>query len=263
MKKLMLLTLVAGVMLGVSLIAYRGASATEPRPDKEIIADVVRDARTADINALPALPAKSFTLPTAGVEVMRVRMEETYTIAGVGTDTVQLTGWIAAKHDTPRPIPGETKVSWSTAVIDTEFVGLELKGESKIFGPVQVSLATNQKALGQVGAIDVPELREREALARKTAKPGQDAVNKCVANIPVTVVMPQLNLSMKTEKPVRMFSLVETIPPIGHTASISLTPTSLISAERVVGTLEHAEVKFREIVMTTPLSGTNAQTASK
>lgn len=261
MKKLILLTLVAGAMIGLSLIAYRGVSATEPRPDKEVIANLVRDAKTADISGLPALPAKPYTLPAAGIEVMRVQMEETYTIAGVGTDTVQLTGWIAAKHDTPRPIPGQTKVAWGTAVIDTEFVGLELKGESKIFGPVQVSLASNQQARGQVGAIDVPELNAK-AMARKAAAPGEE-LQKCIANIPVTVVMPQLNLSMQTEKPVRMYSLVETIPPVGHTASISLTPTPLISASRTVGTLERAEVKFRETVMTAPLTGANSQTASK
>jgi hypothetical protein len=261
MKKLILLTLVAGVMIGLSLIAYRGVSATEPGPDKEVIANLVREARTADISALPALPAKPYTLPAAGIEVMRVQMEETYTIAGVGTDTVQLRGWIAARHDTPRPVAGQTKVSWDTAVIDTEFVGLELKGESKIFGTVQVSLAADQPARGQVGAIDVPELRERMALARKAAPSARP--DACVANIPVTVVMPQLNLSMKTESPVRMYSIVETIPPVGHTASISLTPTPLISASRTVGTLERAEVKFRETVMTAPLAGTNSQTASR
>lgn len=262
MKKITLITLAAGVMFGLSLLVYQSASATEPRPDKEVIADLVRDAKTTDISGLPALPAKSYTLPAAGIEVMRVKMEETYTIAGVGTDTVQLTGWIAARHDAPRPVPGQTKVAWGTAVIDTEFVGLELRGESKIFGPVHVSLASNQKALGQVGAIDVPELREKAAMARKAAKPGEE-LQKCVANIPVNVEMPQLNLSMQTESPVRMYSLVETIPPVGHTASISLTPTPLISASRTVGTLERAEVKFRETVMSAPLRGDYSQAASK
>lgn len=265
MKKLMLLTLAAGVMFGLALLAYRGvsstATATEPLPDKEVIANLVHEARTTDLSGLPALPAKSFTLPAAGIDVMRVRMEETYTIAGVGTDTVQLTGWIAARHDSPRPAPGQTKVAWGTAIIDTEFVGLELKGESKIFGPVNVSLNNGQKALGQVGAIEVPELKNK-ALPRKTATPAGDT-QACLANIPVKVEMPQLNLSMMTESPVRMYSIVETIPPVGHTASISLTPTPLISASRTVGTLEHAEVKFRETVMRAPLRGSASETASK
>lgn len=227
----------------------------------KITADLVREARTADISAFPALPAKSFTLPAAGIEVMRVQMEESYTIAGVGTDTVQLKGWIAARHDAPRPAPGQTEVRWRTAVIDTEFVGLKLRGESKLFGTVKVSLASNQT--GQVGAINVRELKEKAIMARKTAKPQTDDAQKCVANIPVNVEMPRLNLSMSTESPVRMFSLVETIPPVGHTASISLTPTPLVSASRVVGTLQRAEVKFRETVMAAPLQGGNTQTASK
>ena len=137
MRKPVLITLLLGVMVGLALLSYRGltstASATEPPPDGEIIASMLNSAKTADIGSLPSLPAASYTLPAAGVDVMRVRMEETYTIDGIGTETVQLSGWIAARHDTPRAAPGQTKVAWGTAIIDTEFVGLELTGESKIF----------------------------------------------------------------------------------------------------------------------------------
>ena len=56
-----------------------------------------------DVDKLAALEMKPLQLPEPGVDVMRVRLEETYDIAGVGKDTVELRGWIAVKHDNTRP----------------------------------------------------------------------------------------------------------------------------------------------------------------
>jgi hypothetical protein len=259
MKKVMALALLFGAVVSLAALSHIRATAavSNASSDNQTIANVLEAIKNSDLNTLASLPAEPFTLPKAGVDVMRVRMEETYTIDGVGTDTVELRGWIAARHDNPRPVPGQTKVSWETGVVDTDFVGLELRGESKIFGPVLVHLTQGAPSFGQVGAIDVPELRTKMAAAYKAniaaGQPKPDAA--CLANIHVNVEMPQLDLHMKTQQAVRMYSVVETIPPVGNTASVSLAPTSLISADRNVGTLQHAEVKFREIVMRSALNG--------
>lgn len=258
MKKVLALALLFGAVFSFAVLSHISATAANSNAsDNQTIANVLDSVKNTDINTLAALPAEAFTLPKAGIDVMRVRMEETYTIDGVGTDTVELRGWIAARHDTARPVPGQTKVSWETAVIDTEFVGLELRGESKIFGPVQVHLTQGAPSFGQVGAIDVPELREKMAVSVKAhAAAGLPNADACIANIKVDVEMPQLDLRMKTQQAVRMYSIVDTIPPVGNTASVSMAPTTLISADRAVGTLQHAEVKFREIVMRSSLNGT-------
>ncbi|HYG81393.1 MAG TPA: nuclear transport factor 2 family protein, partial [Pyrinomonadaceae bacterium] len=80
---------------------------------------------------------------------------------------------------------------------------------------------------------------------------------KCLAKISVEVEMPNLDLRMKTKAPVTWYSEVETIPPVGYTASVSATSTPMISAGRQVATLEHGAIKFREIVRRIPLEGTN------
>jgi hypothetical protein len=259
MKKIFALALLFGAVFSFALLSRTSATAanTNASTDNQTIANVLDSVKNIDINSLESLPAEPFVLPKAGVDVMRVRMEETYTIDGLGTDTVELRGWIAARHDNARPVPGQTKVSWETGVVDTEFVGLELRGESKIFGPVLVHLTSGAPSFGQVGAIDVPELREKMAVAVKAhAALNQPKPEACVANIKVDVEMPQLDLNMKTLQAVRMYSIVDTVPPVGNTASVSMAPTTLVSADRTVGTLQHAEVKFREIVMRSALNGT-------
>ncbi len=258
MKKLLLSVLTLGlVSAGVVVSHMATATASGPVKDSEVVANVLSTAGTSNINALPAIDSPAFSLPPAAIDVMRVRMEEAYTIEGVGTDTVELRGWIATKHNNAYAAAGQKEVKWGTAVIDTEFVGLELEGHSKIFGPVKVSLNPAIRSVGKVGAIDVPELKGKEAmfLAKSNSTANPETLAKCAAAVAVNVTMPQLDLKMSTEQPVRMYSMVENIPPIGQTASISLKSTNLISNDRVVGTLDRAEVKFREIVMRSGLKG--------
>ena len=411
MKKSLILVLTCGSLLAFAVVIKSGRTSANPSPtvskhpaDAERIAGLLDEMKTASLSELAPLPAERFALPPAGVAVMRVRLEETYEIKGVGRDTVELTGWIAAKHDNPRPAEGEAAVRWGTAVVDTEFVGLELRGESKIFGPVLIHLDPEHRSLGQVGKLDLPFVeqialdaayrglrslspapsgeaaeappqdeekpsrgsREDEAAIRrvmqgvwgaisrldaeallryyapgsKTAKGGVEEVaqhfanvrsikvtpnndlrvrfmgrfanvtatgknevvdkegktgssnwkanvqlersgsdwlitqdrtslfpnpggnmrgtgGKCLAKISVTVEMPHLALRMRTKDPVTWYSEVETIPPVGYTASVSMTPTPMISAGREVATLRHGAVKFREVVRRIPLEGTN------
>jgi len=82
------------------------------------------------------------------------------------------------------------------------------------------------------------------------------AAKCCAANAAVTINMPQLNLHMQTERPVMWYSEVETIPPVGHTASLSFTPTGLIADGRQAATLTSGVVKFREVVRRVQLQGT-------
>jgi hypothetical protein len=120
----------------------------------------------AKLAKLSSVPIQQFVVPGPGIQVMRARLEETYDIDGVGRDTVQLKGWIAVRHGPARPASGETELSWNTAVLDTEFVGMHLQGESDKFGEVLVTLDTSRPSLGQVGRIEIPELARFALLAK-------------------------------------------------------------------------------------------------
>lgn len=250
----------------VAVLAITGTAQAAGSGDGVRIAALVDEMNTMDfasLEALPSIDVKSHQLPGASVDVMRVRLEEKYTIQGVGEDTVELTGWIAVRHGASRPAPGYNNVSWETAVTDTEFVGLELRGESKIFGPVRVTLDSSRPAIGQVGQINVPEtaLRTLRASNRLAADEGSeltcaggDAQACCRAPVNVNVAMPSLGLQMATKQPAIWYSRVSTIPPVGHTASVTVEPVPLVSADREVGTLVSGTVKFREVVRAVPLS---------
>jgi hypothetical protein len=243
----------------LALTASLAVSSASSSNDSTKIAALVNEMNSLDfakLEQLPSVEVKSYTLPGASVDVMRVRLEETYTIDGIGEDTVELTGWIAVRHGASRPAAGETTVSWNTAVTDTEFVGLELRGESEVFGPVRVSLDSSRPAIGQVGKIDVPEAARKTLLAAnaEAGASAADAAAACRAPVNVKVSMSQLGLEMKTKTPAVWFSEVSTIPPVGHIASVTVEPVALVSADRQVGTLVSGTVKFREVVRAVPLS---------
>lgn len=425
MKKILYATLFAGILVALSVTAWSlrsdgATSLASPRAltDAGRVERLLEEMKAADLDKLDALPVEPFKIPDASVDVMRVRLEETYEVAGVGRDTVELRGWIAARIDNARPARGETEVRWGSAVSDTEFVGMELRGESAKFGPVFVRINREQPSKGQVGALEfsIPEAlalgnaykkyREPSRFAAETdetaaepaaaqrqtadqraitrvmddlwaslerrdaagftkdfaadfdypgsARPGVDVTSKteyiadlraqltnvrsmkvnarpptirvtgnfarvtargtntvvpregeggdtrwtatvhfqkvrnrwritqnqirfnvaddtegdmsqqelkrraasCRASLSIDVYMPKLDLWMKSERPVIWYSEVETIPPVGYTASVSLTPTPMLSNGRRVATLEHGAVKFREIVRHVPLEGT-------
>jgi hypothetical protein len=263
MTKSRLLILACAALAIVASVAVSAA----PQDDSVRIASLVNDMKNMDFNQLEALrpvDVKSYSLPGPSVDVMRVRLEETYTIDGVGKDTVELTGWIAVRHGASRPAPGETLVSWATAVTDTEFVGLELHGNSDVFGPVRVTLDSSRPAIGQVGKIEVPERASEILLAANGTATGAGAETeagagvidaaKCRAPVNVNVAMSDLGLEMKTKTPAVWYSEVSTIPPVGHIASVTAEPVSLVSADREVGKLVSGTVKFREVVRAVPLS---------
>lgn len=219
----------------------------------------------ARLSALNAIPPKPYTLPEPSVDVMRARLEETYTISGIGQDTVQLSGWIAVTHGKP------STNDWNTAVTSTRFVALDLNGESKLFGPVHVTFDPAKQVVGAVGRITLPEkaltrLAALQPTAPKKAPakvgkggevptPGDAALICCRAPVTVAVVMPKLNLKMETREPATWYSRVNTIPPVGHVASVTVDPVALVTADaRVVGSLDSGRVFFRETVKHVALS---------
>jgi hypothetical protein len=263
---------------------YNGAvePTMENLSDEERVAHLLREAKTVDLKSLPSLPVERFALPHAGVDLMRARVEETYEIYGIGTDTVTLTGWIAVKHENPRLAEGQETLRWGTAVIATEFLGMDLRGESEVFGPVRVILNPEQPSVGEVGAVAVLDLTDdpdhliSELQSRAVAKlastqteppqpeePAKPKIRRktcaakcdCQATIAALVQLEDLDMTLATKYPVLMKSEVETIPPVGYTATVSLLPTPLVYAGRDVGVLQHAEVKFREIVRHVALEG--------
>jgi hypothetical protein len=427
MKRIIFSASLSGLLvllfLAWSVQTPRTVAAVEPNnlTDVERINHLLDEMRTIDLDKLQPLPVQPFNIPNASVDVMRVRLEETYEVEGIGRDTVQLTGWIAAKINDPRPAPGETEIKWGTAISDTEFIGMELHGNSPKFGPVIVRINRNLPSKGQVGALSFsmtealaldrayrpyretngytavpPEMREPvetpaasahltaddraikrimddlwDSLERKdatrftkdfaadfdypgSARPGAQVNNRaeyiadlrdqlknvqsldvrsqapritvlgrqarvsasgsnavtpkegeggsaawrasvflrkvgktwkitqnqirfkvdddtgnitpeelkkraasCRASLSIEVEMPSLDLKMKSASPVVWYSEVQTIPPVGYTASVSLTPTPMLSGDRKVAMLEHGAVKFREIVRHIELQGAN------
>lgn len=427
-KTLIIATVVVGVMLAVVLAKGVSSTSSNSNPtaaaagmtDEQRIDGLLQFMQVADLNSLAAIPVERFALPEAGVDVMRVRLEETYDVAGVGKDTVELRGWIAVKHDNSRPALGETELAWNTAVTDTEFVAMDLRGDSPIFGPVHITLDKENTSKGRVGKLNLPFIiqagldsayrpyretkevgytkngaaapvlkgdakavaqvldnvmlaisskdahkmltyyskdargmsfgqsdaeltkgknddfeasltRQFDNIRRIKVIPNNDidikvngnvatanltgindvidisgrranspwrwsvqfekqdndwritqdklvfvrqqgtrptattstSSSACLAAVSVDVEMPKIDLKMRTMNAFNWYSEVETIPPVGYTASVSFTPTPMVSAGRRVGTLQHGVVKFREIVRHVALTGNNGQVAAR
>jgi hypothetical protein len=75
----------------------------------------------------------------------------------------------------------------------------------------------------------------------------------CAAPVNVAAFMPELGLEMKLARPAIWYSMVETIPPVGTTASVTIEPVDLVADGRVVGQLTQGKVCFREVVSRTEL----------
>jgi hypothetical protein len=237
--------------------------------ERETVLNVLRMVEATNIGELPAIPVKRLTLPAAGIDVLRIQMEGTYTINGIGAENIEMSGWLACLHRSPRPASDRGRVSWDNSVIDTEFVGFDIRGESKLFGPVRAYLDPEKYSYGETGIIDLPASITSRKGARSIllgadeqccpptptcpATPTCDD-RGCLAVMNVVIEMPQLGLKMKTKTPIRNYSVVETIPPTGTTPSFTLEPTDLLLDGRVVGSLQKSTSKHREVVMSMPFT---------
>jgi len=173
-----------------------------------------------------AIDVKPHTIPPAGVDTVDITIEETYDVEGVGNDTVTLKGRLVADRTVPLLGHGERKIDWKTSTVVARFTDLNLSGNSKVFGPVHVTLDTSVPSFGTVTA------------------------GKCAAAIGVNVGMPQHGITLKSAEPVQLHSEVRTVPPIGDEKTESVVPVDLVDAVtgRKRGSLSHARVSWRELV---------------
>lgn len=172
-----------------------------------------------------ALQVKRLTVPPAGIDVVDITLNETYRIEGVGEDTVLLKGELEARRGAPLLVHGETKASWETSTVIAEFTNLSVTGESKLFGPVRVSLDRSIPSFGSVTA------------------------GKCAAMMSLRIAMPKLGLVLHSAEPVQLQSQVETVPPIGDERTESVGTVELIdmSTKRARGVMVKAVVAWREL----------------
>ena len=113
-KKIGLLMVLVVLVFGVG---YR-VMAAPASSDAVRVAALVQEMEgvtPAKLEEMSAVDVKPYTLPGASVDVMRVRLEESYTIDGIGKDDVELTGWIAVRHGASRPAPGARSLSTRAA----------------------------------------------------------------------------------------------------------------------------------------------------
>jgi hypothetical protein len=277
MKRNLIIGLVAlAIIVGLTgdklVTSMAVASPWSPAAESEVVSSVLKAAQASDIDRMLAIPVEKFYLPPAGVDVMRIRMEGTYTINGIGTDRVELSGWLACIHREPRPAPGKAGNSWKTSVIDTEFVGFDIRGESKIFGPVRAYLDSERPSFGRAGAIEMPSLSTiKSVIASEYSRglrlstssvvapcPTPPDCPGCEAALNLIIDMPQLGLKLKTAEAIRNYSFIETIPPVGDTPSFVLAPTALMLDGREVGRLQDSSSKLREVVMRVPFGEAEA-----
>jgi hypothetical protein len=166
-----------------------------------------------------------YTVPEAGVDTVEINLEETYTVEGVGSDTVALSGSLVANRGAPLVDPKVKSVEWETSTVVANFQSLDVRGESDVFGPVSVTLDPTIPSFGVVQK------------------------GKCLASLGVVVSMPKHDLVVRTRHPVQLHSQVKTVPPIGDERTESVGPVALIDIDggREIGSLESAKVLWREL----------------
>jgi len=174
---------------------------------------------------LAQMEVKKLTIPEPGIDNIKITMVETYTIQGVGTDTVKLEGTLVTRRGPALLGPGQSRHSWQDSAVVAEFTSLDMSGESKVFGPVHVTLDKSQPTFAMVRA------------------------GKCAAAVGVSIEMPKLQRTLKTRQPVQLTSVVTSIPPIGDEKTTSVGAVELVDQNgRSQGKLDKAQVLWRSLV---------------
>lgn len=172
-----------------------------------------------------ALKVKRRSVPEAGVDVVHIRLRETYSVEGVGEDTVELEGELEAHRGAP--LTGQSgKKSWEEATVVALFTNLSVSGESDVFGPVRVTLNREIPSFGVVKA------------------------GKCAAAMNLRVTMPRAGLVLNSAEPVQLYSTVETVPPIGDERTQSAYSVDLVEPQtgRTRGRMVEAVVAWRDLL---------------
>jgi hypothetical protein len=172
-----------------------------------------------------ALNVERRRVPEAGVDVVNIRLRETYSVEGIGEDTVELEGELEAHRGAPLTGKSGDK-SWEKATVAALFTNLSVSGESKIFGPVRVSLNREIPSFGVVTNGD------------------------CKAVMSLRVTMPKHGLVLNSAEPVQLYSTVETVPPIGDERTQSAAPVALVDSQtgRERGKMVEAVVAWRDLL---------------
>lgn len=173
-----------------------------------------------------ALEVERFSIPPEGIDIVDITLKETYNVEGVGEDTILLTGELEAHRTAPMIGHGEKSENWESTTVAAVFTNLSVTGESKLFGPVRVTLDRSMPSMGVVKA------------------------GKCNATMSLRVTMPKLGITLVSARPVQLQSQVETVPPIGDERTESIMPVELVDIEtkRVRGRMEHAVVAWRDLM---------------
>ncbi|HEY9608727.1 DUF6073 family protein [Allocoleopsis sp.] len=168
---------------------------------------------------------KPRTLPEAGTDTVDITIEETYEVEGIGRDTVILKGILTTERATPLLSFGTTEQSWDNSAVVAKFTSLALKGESDVFGPIQVKLDQSTSGFGMVQG------------------------GNCRAVMPIEVSMPAHNITLRSATPVQLQSKVSHVPPIGDENTESVSPVVLVdtSTGKSRGQILKARVAWREL----------------
>ena len=163
--------------------------------------------------------------PPSGVDTIAVNIEQTYTVEGVGSDTVSLEGSLTLERGAPLVDPQHGKVDWKTSIQVANVKALDVSGKSDVFGPVHIVL---DHSVPSFGVITDGKLRSA---------------------VLVAVSMPEHDLTLLTEKPLQMHSNVTSVPPVGDEHSQNLQPVALVDAQsrRKRGSLDSAHVHWRDL----------------
>jgi hypothetical protein len=183
-----------------------------------------------DRRNIMAIQVKPRTLPIAGTDVTDITIEETYDVKGIGTDTVLLRGTLVSERTVPLLEHGRDHADWESATVVARFTTLNLFGKSDVFGPVLVRL---DEAIPSFGIV---------------------TKGKCKAALGIEVSMPDHQLVLRSETPVQLHSVVETVPPIGDERTEGVLPVRLLDVKsgRPIGTLAKVRVAWRELIQQTP-----------
>lgn len=168
---------------------------------------------------------KPVTLPRAGTDAVDITIVETYEVEGIGRDQVTLKGVLTTERATPLLGFGVAEHSWDNSTVVAKFTSLDLKGQSDVFGPVNVKLDPSTAGFGVVQN------------------------GKCAAAMPIEVSMPAHDLHLRSATPIQLQSQVTTVPPIGDEKTESVAPVTLVDKNtgKARGQIIKARVAWREL----------------
>jgi hypothetical protein len=135
---------------------------------------------------------KRYTATPGGIDNLTLSSKDTFVIPGKGEFEVDFNGYFRVARSNP------TSKSWAAAEWFVNMVDLNLSGESKDLGTINVSLNADKVSPGQVFAAGAPE-----------------AAAKCRIATAATFEMPQLGVTAFNKEPILLMNdAIESVPPV-------------------------------------------------